>query len=327
MSLLESFEYLLKSKTMVIGDLIIDEFLFGNPSRISREAPVLILEEKNREFRPGGAANAAYNIASISSKTKLLAISGNSKNWDNLSELLVNEGVDISGVLLEGTNNNLKTRVIAGSNQVVDQQIVRIDRKYDSEIKEEFRDQIFDRFSTSLPEVDSILLSDYGYGLLNQSLIERIMEKAVAAKTPVIVDSRTQLGKFRRATIATPNIEEASQFWGSAIRSENDLKKAGNYILNKLNSRYLLITRGAEGMTLFDQSGCETVPVANKVEVFDVTGAGDTVSAVITLALAADIPIIDGVKLANYAAGEVVKKPGVASVSPEEIKEAISHEK
>ena len=312
---------------MVVGDLIIDEFLFGNPSRISREAPVLILEEKNREFRPGGAANAAYNIASISSQTKLLAISGKSKSWDNLSVLLVNEGVDISDILLEGTNNNLKTRVIAGSNQVVDQQVVRIDRKYDSEINDELRDQIFNRFVANLPVVDSILLSDYGYGLLNQNLIERIIEKAVSSETPVVVDSRNQLEKFKGATIATPNLEEASQFWGSAISSESDLKEAGNYILDKLNSRYLLITRGAEGMTLFSQSSCTTVPVANKVEVFDVTGAGDTVSAVITLALAADIPIIDGVKLANYAAGEVVKKPGVASVSPEEIKEAISHEK
>ena len=326
MSLLESFERLLKGKTLVIGDLIIDEFLFGNPSRISREAPVLILEEKNREFRPGGAANAAYNIASISKKTKLLAISGKSKSWENLSSLLANRGVDISDILLEGTNNNLKTRVIAGSNQVVDQQIVRIDKKYNSEIKEEFRDEIFNRFSTYLPEVGALLLSDYGYGLLNQSLIERIIEKASAFDIPVVVDSRNQLRKFKNATIATPNLEEASQFWGSPIRTENDLKEAGNYILKELNSRYLLITRGAEGMTLFDQDGFRTVPVANRVEVFDVTGAGDTVSAVITLALAADIPILDGVKLANYAAGEVVKKPGVASVSPEEIKEAISYE-
>ena len=312
---------------MVIGDLIIDEFLFGNPSRISREAPVLILEEENREFRPGGAANAAYNIASVSRQAKLLAISGKSKSWDNLSGLLANRGVDISDILLEGTNNNLKTRVIAGSNQVVDQQIVRIDKKYDSEIKEEYRDNIFERFTANLSEVGALLLSDYGYGLLNQNLIERIIEKALASDIPVVVDSRNQLGKFKGATIATPNLEEASQFWGSPIKSESDLKKAGNFILKELDSRYVLITRGAEGMTLFDQNSYRTVPVANKVEVFDVTGAGDTVSAVITLALAAKIPILDGVKLANYAAGEVVKKPGVASVSPEEIRDAIRYEK
>ena len=312
---------------MVIGDLIIDEFLFGNPSRISREAPVLILEEENREFRPGGAANSAYNIASISKQTKLLAISGKSKSWDNLSGLLANRGVDISDILLEGTNNNLKTRVIAGSNQVVDQQIVRIDKKYDSEIKEEYRDNIFERFTANLSEVGALLLSDYGYGLLNQNLIERIIEKALASDIPVVVDSRNQLNKFKGATIATPNLEEASQFWGSPIKSESDLKKAGNFILKELDSRYVLITRGAEGMTLFDQNSYRTVPVANKVEVFDVTGAGDTVSAVITLALAAKIPILDGVKLANYAAGEVVKKPGVASVSPEEIRDAIRYEK
>ncbi len=312
---------------MVIGDLIIDEFLFGKPSRISREAPVLILEEENREFRPGGAANAAYNIASVSRQAKLLAISGKSKSWDNLSGLLANRGVDISDILLEGTNNNLKTRVIAGSNQVVDQQIVRIDKKYDSEIKEEYRDNIFERFTANLSEVGALLLSDYGYGLLNQNLIERIIEKALASDIPVVVDSRNQLGKFKGATIATPNLEEASQFWGSPIKSESDLKKAGNFILKELDSRYVLITRGAEGMTLFDQNSYRTVPVANKVEVFDVTGAGDTVSAVITLALAAKIPILDGVKLANYAAGEVVKKPGVASVSPEEIRDAIRYEK
>jgi len=323
--LLDSLDILTTGKTLVVGDLIIDEFLFGRPTRISREAPVLILEEKNREHRPGGAANAAYNIASISSQTKLLAISGKSKSWDNLSKLLVNKGVDISGILLKGNNNNLKTRVIAGSNQVVDQQIVRIDKKYDSEIKDEYRNELLNSFTASLSEVGAVLLSDYGYGLLNQSLIKKIISRATDLDIPVVVDSRNQLAKYKGATIATPNLEEASDFWGASIKTEEDLKKAGNYILKELNSKYLLITRGADGMTLFEKGGYKTVPVANRVEVFDVTGAGDTVSAVITLALAAGLPIIDGVRLANYAAGQVVKKPGVATVSLGEIKEAINH--
>lgn len=310
---------------MVIGDLIIDEFLFGSPSRISREAPVLILEEDSREIKPGGAANAAFNIASISNRTKLLTISGKSRNWDHLSELLVNKGVDISEVLIKGSKSNLKTRIIAGSNQVVDQQIVRIDKKYDTEIKEEFRNEIFKRLARNIDEIGALLLSDYGYGVLNQRLIEKIISKANDSGIPVIVDSRNQLGKYKGATIATPNLEEASQFWGAPIKTEQDLKKAGDFILKELDSKYLLITRGADGMTLFESNGYKTVPVANRVEVFDVTGAGDTVSAVITLALAAGLPIIDGVKLANYAAGEVVKKPGVETVSPGEIKEAINN--
>ncbi|MFW6381881.1 MAG: bifunctional heptose 7-phosphate kinase/heptose 1-phosphate adenyltransferase [Bacillota bacterium] len=325
MRLLDSLDILTTGKTMVIGDLIIDEFLFGSPARISREAPVLILEEKNREFRPGGAANAAYNIASISRQTKLLAISGRSKSWDNLSELLVNKGVDISDILLEGNNNNLKTRVIAGSNQVVDQQIVRIDKKYDSEIKEEFRDEIFNRFKASLSGIEAVLLSDYGYGVFNQNLIKKIISKANDLDIPVVVDSRNQLAEYKGATIATPNLEEASDLWGATIKTEQDLQEAGNFILKKLDSKYLLITRGADGMTLFEKGGYKTVPVANRVEVFDVTGAGDTVSAMITLALAAELPIIDGVRLANYAAGEVVKKPGVATVSLDEIREAINN--
>ncbi|MGM0420224.1 MAG: bifunctional heptose 7-phosphate kinase/heptose 1-phosphate adenyltransferase [Bacillota bacterium] len=318
-----------KGDSLVLGDLIIDEFLYGFPERVSREAPVLILEEKKREYRPGGAANAAFNIASLGSRVELLAITGKDRPWKSLANNLAGRGVGLSGVKdIAGSSSNLKTRIVAGDEQLVQQQIVRIDRKPDKKIDAILREEIYHSFTEKLNGSRAILLSDYGYGLFNQELIQKIVEKANDVGIPIIVDSRYQLLSFQNITIATPNLEEAARAWGKDIQTQDDLIAAGQFILNHLKSEYLLITRGGEGMSLFNSQGKVIhIPVINKAEVYDVTGAGDTVAAVVTMGLAAGVKVEEAVRLANYAAGIVVKKAGVATVKLQELLKAISDEK
>lgn len=318
-----------KGNSLVLGDLIIDEFLYGFPERVSREAPVLILEEKKREYRPGGAANAAVNIASLGSGVELLAITGEDQPWNSLANNLLRKGVGLSGVkIIAGSSSNLKTRIVAGDKQLVQQQIVRIDRKPNKKINSLLREEIYQSFIEKHSSAGAILLSDYGYGLFNQELIQKLVETANEAKIPIVADSRYQLLSFKNITIATPNLEEAARIWGENIKTQDDLIAAGQYILHQLKSDYLLITRGGEGMSLFNSKGKIThIPVINKAEVYDVTGAGDTVAAVVTMGLAAGLKVEEAVRLANYAASIVVKKAGVATIETQELLEAISDEK
>lgn len=319
---LENFK---KTQIMVIGDIIADEFLIGRPERLSREAPVLILRRNNRKILPGGAANAAYNISALRGDIKLSGVIGYDNVGEKLQEILVEKNIDISGIVKSDDRpTSLKTRVLAGGEQVVKQQIVRMDHLENKCITKKIEKKIFAKLKKYIDEVDGILLSDYGNGVLNSQLKYDIINFARDHNTFTAVDSRYNLLDFKGASLATPNLEEASRAFGKELENQDDVIKAGQSLIKKLDLEHLLITQGSDGMTLFNENGnYEHVPVANFSEVYDVTGAGDTVIGTLVLSFAAGASISEAVELANYAAGIVVRKSGVAVVTPEELKKEV----
>ncbi|MGM0411035.1 MAG: bifunctional heptose 7-phosphate kinase/heptose 1-phosphate adenyltransferase [Bacillota bacterium] len=318
------------AKIMVIGDIIADEFLIGRPERLSREAPVLILRRNKRKILPGGAANAAYNISSLKGNINLVGVIGNDLPGKRLKDILEKNNIDISGIF-EAKNRptSLKTRVLAGGNQVVKQQIVRIDHLEESYISENLEEKILDNLRKNINKIDGVLLSDYGNGVFSSKLKKEVIKIAGENDVFTAVDSRYDLLDFKKASLATPNLEEAGNAVGKTLKTQKDVIKAGNKLIKELDLENLLITQGSEGMTLFNNKGSYNhIPVANFSEVYDVTGAGDTVIATLVLTLAAGAPILSAVRLANYAAGIVVRKSGVAVVKPEELRnEVLNNEK
>jgi len=313
-------------RIMVIGDVIADEFIIGEPERLSREAPVLILKHQSRDISPGGCANAASNICSLGGIVELVGIIGEDEAGRLLSNNLKNRGISTEGMIVcPDRPTSVKTRVIAGGNQIVKQQVIRIDYLDNSPIKAEIEKRILAHLRKRLGKIDGIVLSDYGLGVFSDNLKRKIRDITASYKGPVIVDSRYNLLDFCGVTIATPNLEEASQALGYHLRTQEDVIKGGKELLARLSTTYLLITQGGEGMTVFKNAGdYKHFPVANYSEVYDVTGAGDTVVGVIALALCSGVDIFDAVKLANYAAGIVVRKAGVATVSSAELVKEVS---
>mgnify|MGYP000102448082 CR=1 FL=1 len=319
---LENFK---NTQIMVIGDIIADEFLIGRPERLSREAPVLILRRNNQKILPGGAANAAYNISALEGKIKLAGIIGYDNTGERLKEILINKNIDVSGVFKSKNRpTSLKTRVLAGGDQVVKQQIVRIDHLKNGSISDKLEEKIFNKVKENISETDGILLSDYGNGVLSSNLKNKIINFANKNGVLTAVDSRYNLLNFKGASLATPNLEEAGRAFGKELKNQDEVIKAGKTLIEKLDLEHLLITQGSEGMTLFNKYGdYEHVPVANFSEVYDVTGAGDTVIGTLVLSFAAGASISEAVEIANYAAGIVVRKSGVAVVTPEELKKEV----
>lgn len=316
------------TSVLVVGDLIMDQFVYGEPSRISREAPVLILQESRREINPGGAGNAAVNVAALGGVSKIVSLAGKDGGWNRLQDVLKEYDICTAGVEIdEKVETAVKTRIMAGSDQVVRQQVVRIDnvQQFNEDITENLFPKIKTYIKQNITEIDALLFSDYGLGFLNKSLIDDIIYLCQQNDVPIITDSRYDMLDFKQVTIATPNLEEAGKAVDMELSEENKLITAGREIIAEIDSDYLLITRGKEGMTLFYQSGnYEHIPVHNKKDVYDVTGAGDTVAAAVSLGLGAGLEVLDSVKLANIAAGIAVTKQGAAPVYLREVKEVVS---
>ena len=313
------------NKVMVVGDIIADEFIVGRPERLSREAPVLILRREKRNILPGGAANAANNIISLQGEVDLVGIIGDDYSGRNLLDIMKEKGIDTTGIISDKVRpTSLKTRILAGGDQVVKQQVVRIDHLDQDPIGYEIKKQLINKVKSKIDQVDGLLLSDYGNGLFTSDIIHKLIQMGKAHDKFVAVDSRYNLMEFKGATIATPNLEEAGLAVDRELITQSDVVTAGREIIERLNLDYLLITQGSEGMTLFRQEGDYIhVPVANLSEVYDVTGAGDTVIGTLVLALSAGIDFESAVKLANYAAGIVVQKSGVATVLPGELRDEV----
>lgn len=313
------------TKIMVIGDIIADEFIVGRPERLSREAPVLILRHQGRKILPGGAANAAYNISSLKGNVELVGLVGRDQVGESLKKILKEKNIDIDGITVSNRRpTSLKTRVLAGGEQVVKQQVVRIDHLEKDLISDILVDKIISYVRDNISDLDGILLSDYGNGLFTTKMKDSLIKIGRANDISVAVDSRYNLLDFTGATIATPNLEEAGKAVGRELSSQQSVIKAGKMIINRLKLDNLLITQGSQGMTLFNSdNNYEHIPVADFSEVYDVTGAGDTVVGTLLLGLAAGADILDAVRLANYAAGIVVRKSGVAVVKPDELRKEV----
>jgi D-glycero-beta-D-manno-heptose-7-phosphate kinase len=318
-------------RVAVVGDVIADEFVYGRVARVSREAPVLILEYDSAEVVPGGAANAANNVAALGGTARLAAIVGRDEPGTRLASAL-HRRVDRAGLVrFPGLTTVVKTRILAGGIHSAKQQVVRIDKTVRRSSDARARTAFERAALRAVKNVDAVLVSDYGSGLVTPALVSRLRkalkEAARISRTPppILVDTRYRLLAYRGLTACTPNESEVEQALGVRINDNvRTLEHAGREVLAQTAMRAVLITRGSRGMALFEP-GKPTVhiPISGSDEIADVTGAGDTVMATVTLALAAGASFEQAARLANFAGGIVVMKRGTATVSAAELREAV----
>ncbi len=315
--LLDSFA---QARILVVGDLTLDEFLTGQVERISREAPVLIIRHETTRQTPGGGANAVYNLAKLGAKVKVAGLVGKDAQGEALRELFEVAGIDTSGILIDPARPTVtKSRIAGHARQSVTQQIVRVDRKSDELPDSDVQLQLADLIRQQLDTVDAVVCSDYGDGVFTPPVIE-----AALSHSRTIVDAQKGLQRYRGATLFTPNLPEAEQAVGYAIKNPQSLTRAGLDLLAMTQAQQILITRGDEGMSLFDKTGVLAhVPAFNRTDVFDVTGAGDTVVAALTLSLCSGASFWEAAVLGNLAASIVVRQFGTATTTADEMKEAL----
>jgi bifunctional ADP-heptose synthase (sugar kinase/adenylyltransferase) len=331
-----------RAHVVVAGDLIADEFIYGRVERVSREAPVLILKYDTTEMVPGGAGNAASNVASLGARVKVVGVVGRDDAGRRLLAAMPRRAETRGVVRAAGYTTPVKTRVLAGGVHSTKQQVVRIDRAGPPLMPRQAQalsKKIEVALAGALTDADAVIVSDYGSGLYSPAMVERAearaagrsprrrggrpqMEPTYVGRVPMIlVDSRYGLSGFKGVTACTPNESEVEALLGVTIGDDLAvLEKAGRALLRKLQARAVLITRGSRGMALFEP-GCPTdhIPIVGSDQIADVTGAGDTVIATFSLALACGATFGEAARLANHAGGLVVMKRGTATVSAKEL--------
>jgi rfaE bifunctional protein kinase chain/domain len=311
----------------VIGDVVADEFVYGRVARVSREAPVLILEYDSTEVLAGAGGNAANNVAALGGWAALVTVVGRDEPARRLSAAL-HRRVDRGGLVrAAGTRTTVKTRILAGGVHSAKQQVVRIDRAARGAFDRTARALFERRAIEAATQADAVLLSDYGSGLVTNAMVSRLARALHRARhpIPVLIDSRYRLLDFKGLTACTPNESEVEQALGLTIGdSPVALERAGRALLARTGMQAVLITRGSRGMALFAQDVPTVhIPIFGSDEIADVTGAGDTVMAAMTLALATGTTFEMAARLANYAGGLVVMKRGTATVTADELRQAI----
>lgn len=308
------------ARIMVIGDLMVDEYIWGSVSRISPEAPVPVVSVTSESLRLGGAGNVVNNIHSLGGKLLIGGVVGNDEMGRKIVQDLHKMGIDTRGVVIEPDwITTVKTRIIAQQ-----QQVVRYDREIVRPIRPEALKKILSLLEDRIQELDAVLISDYGKGVVCQELVDRVRSLSLGAGKIISVDPKVKnFPLFQKVTIITPNHHEAGQAVGRWIQSEEDLIEVGRQLLQQLQCNAILITRGEKGMTLFQDSGEITnIPTMAK-EVYDVTGAGDTVISVLTMALAVGADPKQAAVLSNCAAGIVVGEVGTATLKASELEDAM----
>ncbi len=305
-----------RTKVLVVGDLILDEFIWGNVSRISPEAPVPVVWVDSENFMPGGASNVANNIRSLGGEVHLAGVVGDDSRGEVLQGLLRKKGVHCEGVFVDKHRpTTQKTRVIAHH-----QQVVRIDREELKPIPDPVMKQIADYIHDQIDSVDAVIIEDYGKGVIVPSLVRAIVKDAKSQKKIITVDPKeTHFSYYRGVTALTPNHHEAGFAVSFKIKDDATLEKAGHHMLKRLKCESVLITLGENGMAIFQEGKRMTKIPTVAQEVFDVSGAGDTVISAFTLALAQGASTIEAAHISNCAAGIVVGKVGVAVTSPNEL--------
>jgi len=324
-SLLKSLAKLNRKNIMIIGDMVADVYLDGKISRISREAPVLILEYMGEKVVPGGAANAVNNLASLGGAVYAVGFVGDDNIGNKLIDELATKGVNTDGLIVDKDRPTItKTRIMAGGQATVRQQVVRIDRESKDPLAPATEKALLDYITANINQMKAVVISDYGSGTVTPSIIATVLPTCKKLNIPCIVDSRYNILAYKGCTVVKQNEAEAAAVLGYDLTDMAALNRAGWELLSRLEATAVLITRGPDGMSLYEATGEIThIPVTNKSEVYDVTGAGDTVVAAMSLALAAGVSFVDAARLANFAAGVVVRKPGTATTTLEEIKQAI----
>jgi rfaE bifunctional protein kinase chain/domain len=315
-----------KTTVTVLGDLVADEFVFGEISRVSREAPVLILKHRDRKVVPGGAANAISNLADLGVTVLPVGVVGDDEAGRLLLRAFRHRRIPVSGVLKDKSYTTVtKTRILAGFAHTAGQQVVRMDREPAEGPNSHLRRELVLSTREYAKASDALLVSDYGYGAATPALLTAVREKRGIDKVPVTLDSRHRMLQFSGITAATPNEAEVEEILGIRIGNDwNRLMAAGEQIVGEMKLESLLITRGKDGMVAFPRRHrAVDIPIFGSDEVADVTGAGDTVIATFTAALAAGADTEEAAHLANYAGGIVVMKRGTATVSQQELLQAL----
>lgn len=308
----------------MLVDLVADVFVTGTPKRISREAPVLILSYQDERLTPGGGANAVANVAALGGRPLPLGVVGDDPHGRGLLADLQRRGIETAGIMVRpGYRTPTKVRILGGAKHAIKQQIVRYDIEETLTLTDEERERFTHLLQLWSGEARVAILSDYGYGTVEPQMLKRVRD-ALGEKATLLADSRFRLGDFAGLDGATPNEEEAEALLGSTIDDDPDrLEQAGRRLRERLGARFLLITRGSRGMSLFRPEVSAHLPVSGADQVADVTGAGDTVIGTFALALAAGALPLEAALLANYAGGVVVMKMGTATCSPEELRRAV----
>jgi D-beta-D-heptose 7-phosphate kinase/D-beta-D-heptose 1-phosphate adenosyltransferase len=302
-------------RIVVLGDLMLDEFIWGRVRRISPEAPVPVVEVDRQTVALGGAGNVVSNLVALGASAKPIGVIGDDPDAERLRDAF--RGLDViaeSLVVDSARPTTVKTRIIAHN-----QQVVRTDRESRASIAREIEDRVFDRFRSDIEAADAVVVSDYGKGLLTPRLLAGTLNSARERGLIVCLDPKMRnFDHYQPVTIITPNNQEAAEAADIRIEDERSLAEAGRKLLASIDCRAVLITRGEEGMTLFTEGAVTHIPTVAR-EVYDVTGAGDTVIATLAVALASGASLEEAAQLANHAAGVVVAKLGTASVTRDEL--------
>ena len=329
-SLKEKLDLLKNPKILVVGDFGIDEMIFGNTQRISREAPVLILEHYDTKIILGTASNAAHNASTLNcGKVSALGVYGNDYYGPILINALQDAKIDTRYMTLdEARKTTTKTRISGSCSQSITQQIVRIDRQTVTPIPRETENKVIKALREAIPTHDGIILSDYHLGFLTDRIIKEAIKLAKKHSKPIIADVQKDFERYKGVDAITPNQPDSEKFLGYFIKDEGTLKKAGEEIIKKLKLKYLLLTRGADGMVIFENKKpikYEKIPAFNKKEVFDVTGAGDTVVSAFALALCAGLTPNEAAAIGNLAASIVIRHFGCHTTKIEDLKEELNN--
>ncbi len=317
---------LTRPKILVIGDLAMDEMIYGDAERISREAPVLILQHTYTKLILGGASNAAHNVSTLNDgKISVIGVLGDDYQAGQLLETFKKAGVNCDYLIKDKTRKTTtKTRISGSITTSITQQIVRIDRQTNELLSKETEAKVIAAMEKAIPQHDAVILSDYHIGTLTPDVIKCAIDLANKYNKIIVVDAQKDLGSYKNITSMTPNLPDTQKSAGFFIKDEATLKTAGDKLLEETNAKAVLITCGADGMFVAEPNKKYTkIPVFNKSEVFDVTGAGDTVTAVYSLALAAGADYAYAAIIGNIAASIVVRQYGCATTTVEELLAAV----
>lgn len=310
-----------RQTVLVVGDCMMDEYLWGSVSRISPEAPVPVVDVQNESITLGGAANVASNVVTLGGRAKLVGVIGGDREGGAFLERMDERGLERDGILVtDGRPTTVKTRIVAHS-----QHVVRADRELRGPLAEAENQWVRQRVVEALSEADALIVSDYGKGVLSAGLLEQLIPLARRREKMIAVDPKmSHFPYYSGASVITPNKREAGQAAHRAIDDESTLQEVGWRLLADLNLDALLITRGEEGMSLFEKGGAYVHLPTRAREVYDVTGAGDTVISTLTLAVSAGASMVEAAEIANHAALIAVGQVGTTSVTRRALLEAFA---
>jgi D-glycero-beta-D-manno-heptose-7-phosphate kinase len=324
--LLTCIEGFSNTSHVVLGDMVIDEMVYGRVQRLSREAPVIILQHQKTDIVMGGGANAVHNVAAYGAKAYAMGVWGNDIYAPQLKRVMEQSGIETRHMLTDDARpTTTKTRISGVVSASITQQMVRLDRESDAPLSPKQNTQLLNEFKQLLPNLHGLLLSDYGLGVVNLPLASQMIQLAKQRNLPIAVDSQATLSAFKGVTILTPNQPEAEKNVGFALDSREAILKAGRLLLESTEAAHLLITLGQDGMVLFDSihQQAHFIPVFNRRDVFDVTGAGDTVVGTWLVAYASGASALEAAILGNLAASLVVRVFGSAVTSKEALSESL----